>query len=219
MTATAPAMASSAINGPTYTQTAGTTHLADGTLQAGSINIQSGLLSGNGTLSGPATINGTVSAGDSAGILVFVGSASFGGAIEVELQGVLVDGLSPVVSAVNVGSDPLATQFDQYNIFGHADLLSGLTIDVSLLGSFMPTTGNFFDVITADDLTADLGLLNFLFPSFSDGSTFIPTLVSFDGRDALRLTLVSGVPEPSTLALFLLAAFALVYGRRRVQHA
>jgi hypothetical protein len=199
----------------TYKQTNGSTNLAGGTLQAGLIDIQAGALTGNGTLIGPASINAALHAGNSAGIMNFFGDVSLAGSIEVELAGLLVDGALPALGAINLGTDPLTTEFDQYNVFGMATLADGLEFEVALLGGFLPAIGSFFDVFTADDLVVNLASLIFDLPSFT-GMTFDASIVSFDGREALRLTVVAAaVPEPSVLWLLLLGALGVVARRRR----
>lgn len=200
----------------TYTQTSGQTRLDGSTLTAKAVNIQGGILSGNGDVFGTTTVNGTLSAGDSPGILNFHGTSTFDGNVIVEIAGVNVDGAAPVVNLVNVGTDPLTTDFDQYNVFADGTLLAGLLFEVTLLDGFTPTAGSFFDVFTADDLIADLDLLEFHFPTFGDGSVFVASLVHFGDREALRFTVVSpaAVPEPSMLGLLMISMFVLFYIRR-----
>jgi hypothetical protein len=204
----------------TYLQGTGRTIMQGGQLQAGLIDIRGGSLRGNGTLAGPASINGTVQAGNSAGILNFLGDTSFDGTIEVELAGLLVDGAVPLLDAINLGIDPLLTEFDQYNVFADALLADGLHLAIMLLDGFLPTIGNFFDVLTADHLLVDLGQLVFDLPSLGNGASFAASIVSFDGRDALRLTVVAAaVPEPGTLGCLLFAALAIAAQRLRVRPA
>ncbi len=187
-----------------YRQTAGSTVLDGGTLGTSFLDIQGGGLSGNGTIDGPAQIAGLVDAGFSAGILNFLDDATFSGTINLEIGGILVDTGIPSPDRINVGSDPAGTEYDQYNVFGTAVLDSALGFSLSLIDGFDPLVGDFFDVLTADTLLADLGALDFMLPTLQDRA-FIASIVSFDGRDALRVSVVgtaAQVPEPGVLPLF-----------------
>ena len=206
-----------------YTQTGGTTTLDGGDLIGLSGNItpfdfQGGSLTGNGNITG-STIFGagaTIAAGFSPGILNFNNASTFNGLINLELAGLLVDGAAPNAFAVNLGTDPSTTQFDQLNVFDTATLVDGLTFDVDVLPEFTTIQlGDFFDVFTADLFSlSSLANMNFV---FQDGWDFSRQIVSFDGRQALRLTATSVVvPEPSTVVLLLTGLVGLIgLGRRK----
>ena len=201
----------------TYTQTGGTTVLEGGTLAAASVDLQAGVLAGNGTVAGNSVIAGTASAGLSTGIIDFAGDALFSGALIVELAGTAVDGAAPLANAINVATDPLLTAFDQYNVLGQAVLADGLFIDVDLLGTFAPSAGDFFDVITAGVLVADLDALAFDLPVLGGGTTLTASIVSFGNRQALRLSVagVADVPAPASALLGAAGLVVIVVGRRR----
>lgn len=206
----------------TYSQTGGSTTLHGGTLAAANLAIQAGtLLAGNGTVVGTTAVDGTASAGMSAGILNFAGDAAFSGAILAELGGTAVDGALPLAGTINLATDPGSTQFDQYNVFGTATLTAGLAIDLSLISGFIPVIGDFFDIITADTLVADLGALAITAPGLGNGLYFDYSIVSFGGRDALRV-LVAGnvaIPEASVIAMFAMGLVLLVPLALRRRHA
>jgi len=194
----------------TYTQTAGSTTLDGSTLSAGTFDIQGGSLGGSGTFEGDGAVAAALGAGESPGILNFDGDFGFDGSIHIELGGILVDGAMPRADRLNVGTDPDTTEFDQYNVFGDASLADGLTLNVTLIDGFDPVSSSFFDVFTADSLTADLDGLIFDLPSLGADRRFVPRLASFDGRHAIRLDVVRSAPEPQTLALLMSALLVLV---------
>ena len=193
-----------------YTQTAGTTRLENGTLAAAGVaNFMSGSLTGSGTVAaGGGSIFGaaaSISAGASPGILNFTSAATFEGQIDIELGGINVDGAAPNVGVINTGTNPATTQFDQLNVFGLATLNPGLTFDLSSFGGFNPAVNDFFDVFTADNFNAglDLRTLNFISTDFNINQ-FNREIVTLDDggttRQALRFTAL--VPIPATVWLF-----------------
>jgi len=170
-----------------YTQSAGETVLDGGTLSATTLDLQGGVLRGNGTLSGTTTVAGTASAGFSTGILDFIGDTTFSGSLEVDLAGTAVDGLAPTPGAINVATDPLTTDFDQYNVFGTAELSAGLVFDLGFIDGFAPTLGDFFDILTADLLVADLASQVFTVSGLASPYRLFYSVVAFDDRQALRV--------------------------------
>ena len=209
-----------------YTQTAGTTRLEDGTLVvAGIANFMFGSLTGSGTVAAAGGsifgVNASISAGASPGILNFTDATVFDGQIDVELGGINVDGAAPNAGIINTGTNPATTEFDQLNIFGLATLTPGLTFDLASFGGFNPAIDDFFDVLTADNFNAglDLGTLNFISSSFNINQ-FNREIVTLDDagatRQALRLT--SLVPIPATVWLL---GFGLVgvFGIAKRQHS
>ena len=117
--------------GGDYTQTGGSTTLASGTLTAGTVDIQGGTLSGVGTVNGSVTNGGQVTPGASAGTLAISGNytQSSGGKLNVEIGGLTAD-----------------TQHDRLTVTGAA-ALDG-TLDIQLINSFTPVTGNSFEILT-----------------------------------------------------------------------
>ncbi|MDD9917255.1 MAG: hypothetical protein OXT01_21610, partial [Rhodospirillaceae bacterium] len=204
-----------------FVQDSGETVLNGGTLESKGTAAQfnGGVLSGSGTVAGGAVFaaGATIAAGASPGIIDFSDDSVFNGLIEIEIAGLLLDGGAPNAGEINTATDPATTQFDQLNVFGLAELVAGLTIDVSLLGGAALSTGDFFDIMTADLFQVDLGLINFILPSdFSISLVTLPDFL-FGGQDrqALRLAFngqsvePTGVPEPGMFALFLIALIGI----------
>jgi len=122
-----------------FTQTGGTT-LADGdlTIAAGSsLNLSGGTLSGAGSITG-AVVNsgGTVSPGDGVGQLNLLGDYTQTSA----------GGLT-----INLAGEPATGEFGILSITGNADLDG--TLDVDSLNGFIPTIGDTYTFLTADNVT------------------------------------------------------------------
>ena len=117
--------------GFTYTQTAGTTNLNGGNLQ-GNLTLNGGTLTGAGTITGNVSNSATISPGGAsmAGTINITGSytQNSGGALNIELGGTA------------------AGQFDVLAAGGGATLNG--TLNVSLINSFNPTSGNSFNAVT-----------------------------------------------------------------------
>ena len=124
-----------------YTQTAGTTELQLGTLNATSaVNIQGGALTGAGTVGGNVSNAGKVSPGSSVGILNISGNytQTASGSLDVEL---------------GAGGES-----DQLNATGTATL--GGTLNVSTLGGFIPNRGEQFQTMTFASRSGDFAVKN-----------------------------------------------------------
>ena len=196
-----------------YVQTAGTTKV-NGTLEVSfnrQIDILGGKLGGNGEIIGAVNIAGTVGAGNSVGILNFGNSTVISGTVQAELASALVDGIIADANRVNTGTDPTMMGFDQINVFDMLTL-DDVTIDVSFLDAYAPRAGDFFDIITADQLDLEGDLI------IRSGYRFdVASLTLFDGvtggqRDVLRLTAVA-VPEPGSWLAGLTLGLLLVSRR------
>lgn len=146
-------------------------HLDDGTLQATSINIAGGSLSGVGTLIGNLTNTGEISPGNSPGTLQVQGdfTQSLGGFLRLE-----------------IGS----TAADLLQVTGNAKL--GGTLQLSLLGGFSPVDDMTYDLLTASKLSGAFDTL--LLPDLGPGRSW-----QFNyGADRVSIT---AVPEPATMVL------------------
>ena len=152
-----------------YTQTAGTTILSTGTTLASTtmIDIQSGSLSGTGTVSANITNGGTVSPGASPGILTISGSytQTTAGTLAIEIGG------------LNAGS-----QFDRLTVTGTAALNGAL--QVSLINGFVPSPADTLRIVNYGSNTGSFSTFN--------ASNLFSTVYRPTG-----LTLVAGgIPTP-----------------------
>lgn len=122
-----------------YVQTAGTTRLNGGALASTQpLNIQGGVLEGNGTVTGNVSNGGELRPGLSPGMLTISGAytQTANGRLSIELGGLTA-----------------GTQFDQLAISGAATLNGAL--HVSLINGFVPNVGDTFQVMTFATRTAD----------------------------------------------------------------
>jgi hypothetical protein len=114
-----------------YSQTAGATKLAGGSVAAQKqINIGGGALTGFGTITGSLQNSGTVSPSTTGGVLKITGAYRQAG--------------SGTLSSVITGTSP-GTQFGQLSVGGQATL-SG-TLQVNTGGGFTPAHGQAFSVL------------------------------------------------------------------------
>jgi hypothetical protein len=114
-----------------YLQTGGSTTLATATstLAAGGIaDIQAGSLSGLGTVEGSLQQAGQLNPGTSPGILTNDGDTTQTGVLNIE-----IGGIAP------------GTEHDQLIVTGNVNL--GGTLNVTLVGSFFPATGDSFRIV------------------------------------------------------------------------
>jgi len=166
---------------------------AGGVVKATAVHIgTSGTVSGNGTIDGTVTNDGTIMPGTSPGTL--------------DISGELVLSDSSVLVMEIGGTAP--GQYDVLAIGGQ--LLADGTLRVVRSGTFAPSVGDFFDILTFASRSGNFDSV--LFEGFSG-----PALVgSFDGG-AFQVT---AVPEPHEWALMLagLAAIRLaVRGRSKAR--
>ena len=147
--------------------TAGTTTLSASNLYTGTTTINGGMLSVNGTITGAVTVGaagtlagngsvgtvtnqGVVSPGNSPGILTINGNYSQSGALNDEIQ----------------GTNPVTPDFDQLIVNGTVSL--GGALNPSLLGGFLPSLGNSFQMITNDGTDPVVGT----FAGLPQGASF-----------------------------------------------
>ena len=127
-----------------YSQTAGATKLAGGSLAAAKqINIGGGTLSGFGTITGSVQNGGTVSPSTTGGVL--------------KITGAYRQTSSGVLSSVIIGASP-GTQFGQLSVGGQATL-SG-TLQVNTGGGFTPAHGQAFSVLVCHSRSGTFATLS-----------------------------------------------------------
>lgn len=109
--------------------------------------------------------------------------------------------------------------FDVVDASGAVTLGGALlpTIDVDLLGGYVPDAGEYFDIVVADGGITNPDLSGVVF-DFTDAQTGLGWWTEIallgGGAEALR---ISVSPEPATLSLLALGGLALVRRRRRRQ--
>jgi YD repeat-containing protein len=136
--------------------------VVDGSLVAGSTVTTSatGTLGGVGTVTGNVVNDGTVSPGDSPGLLTIQGSYTQGPAGILNLE---------------IGGPTAGSQYDELHITGQATLAG--TCDITLVNGFGPTVNQTFPVLTSGSLGGTFatvnGLQNGRFPLFS--TAYAPT--------------------------------------------
>jgi fibronectin-binding autotransporter adhesin len=184
-------------------------------LVGGALNVTTVTAEDGGILGGTGTINanvdvtsGTLSAGNSPGLLNIVGNLDLGAASTTlaELEG-LVAGVS----------------YDQTDVTGIATLTAGATFDIDFFGVFTAGLGDVFDILVADSIVGDVGTLNFDFTNalLASGLEWDTSILDDGGRDVLRLTVQESIvmPEPSAIALFGASLLGLIGLRRRKKAA
>ena len=122
----------------TFTQTAGATVLAGGSIQtSSSLRIEGGTLSGSGlVVGGVNNTGGVVAPGASAGLLQISGAYS-----QSASAGLVIE----------LGGTVRGDEYDALDVGG--SLSPGGTLQVELIGEFAPETGNTFHILNWDTLT------------------------------------------------------------------
>jgi autotransporter-associated beta strand protein len=193
--------AANTFTGPTSVE-AGTL-LVGGSI-ASDVTINGGWLKGDGTVGGVVVGPlGSISAGNSPGLLGVDGNYEQSGLMLAELAGTTK-----------------GETYDSIDVFGTATFNPGAVIDVDLLG-FEPLLGDFFDILTAGQgiTNTDLSVIEFDYSGAMSAYPLVASIVSLGGSaEALRL---KAVPEPSAIILLSLGAAGLLAwpGRRRKRAA
>jgi len=184
-----------------YVQTSGQTRVNSVLAMSGlnnTVELQGGTLTGTGTIRGLVNnTGGIVAPGQNTGVLTIENdyNQANAGTLAIEIAGLLS-----------------GTEFDVLNITGNA-MLDG-TLNVSLLNSYMPSLGDSFDVLFAEDISGEFMFFNL---AALDQGLRWDVLYMTDplAVDFVRLT-VSAVPIPGAVWLFGSALVGLIsIGRRR----
>ncbi len=149
-------------------------------------------IKGNGSVLGAMTVLGTVEPGESPGMLT-VGNTIFGNAslLKIELAGTTPE-----------------TLYDVLNCTGDLTMQSGSMLTVSLINSFMPISGDTFDILNFTGHSGAFSTINL--PTLSGG-------LSWNLGDLYVGGSITVVPEPAALTMLLtsLAAIGLWTGIRK----
>jgi len=167
----------------TYTQTGGQS-LVNSSLTASIIDIQQGLLTGEGTLIGPVTVGSlsSVNPGNALGVLTVDDDLGFSGTLIIELGGV-----------------PSTKKYDQLVVTGLINL--GGTLNVVFVdsgsGLFNAVPGNSFDILTAENITGEFNSITL--PTLDPGLIWnVDYIIDAIGSlDVVRLSVVIGGPVDS----------------------
>ncbi|MCX5671071.1 MAG: autotransporter-associated beta strand repeat-containing protein, partial [Planctomycetota bacterium] len=145
-------------------------------------------LKGGGTVLGDLLVGGTLSPGESPGILS-VGNITFGDGSTLQIE---------------LGDTVRGTGYDVLASSGNMVLQEGGTLSASLINAFTPKLGDEFDILDFAALTGQFTTLNL--PVLAGGLSWNTSDLYTDGT-------ISVAPEPATLALLALGGLALL-GRR-----
>jgi hypothetical protein len=175
-----------AVNGSGFfIQNTGGITTVNGSLQQSIINIQDGILKGDGSITGAVTIgtDAVLSPGNSPGTLTINGNLALDGTLAIEIAG------------VNPGS------FDVLDVHGLVDFGrdSLIALDLSQLSNIAFDTA--WDFLFSDAAFSGLNQVAYAFQGLQSGWNYRIDEVSIGGRYALELHLAT-VPEPGSLALF-----------------
>ncbi len=187
-----------------YVQTAGTTRLTGGDFSVSTLlEIQGGVLEGNGDIAGDVQLNGTLRPGLSAGSLT-MDELSLGSLAQLEFE----------IGGLNSG-----TEFDFVDVDN--DLSLGGNLNLSFLNGFESqiSSDDTFTIMDSGALSGDFGNVangGTLQVANSSGSfqVWYGTGSPFSSNSVV-IGNFSAVPEPSGLAILFAGSLAFVARRRR----
>ena len=158
---------------------------------AGTMLVQTlGTLSGTGRVTGVATIDGTLSPGQSPGLIAFGSDLTLNSTARVVME---------------LGGHARGTSYDAVNVFG--SLKYGGILEVVFLDDFLPSVNDTFDFF--DNFTSFEGAFTGIeFATAGYGGTF---------NTSTGVLTVSAVPEPSTVLLLVAGAAVVLAMRRRLK--
>ena len=122
----------------------------------------------------------------------------------------------------NSGLKSVNIEYDQLNFFETLTLDGEIKFQLEFLAGFSPEDGDFFDILTADELILGNNFRLLLDGPVIDGKTFgseilsLPDPVAGNDREVLRLTWgVTAIPEPaSSWTLVFIVFLSLQYRRK-----
>jgi hypothetical protein len=172
----------------------------NGHLQAENMRVTGGVLKGEGVVelwNGLViTEAGTLAPGNSTGFMDVYGGLNLDGTLQMEFDwsgGML---------------------HDQLNVLGDVTLGAESVLDISFLSEDFFSLGQSFDLMFARDITGEFGA--FYYDTLWDNSLALQWEIFNDyGTDILRLNVVSAVPLPAAVWLFLSGVLGLVTMGRR----
>ncbi len=177
--------------------------VVNGLLQQATIDIQGGVLTGEGTVMGNVTIgsdaelspgvDSTIVNGSDLGKLTINGSIGINGPLLIEIAG------------IETGSYDVLDNINGVVSFGVGSLIS-----INLNSLFTPEGGMKWDFLFSDNPFFGLGNTSYLVRGLSPSMVYMIGEVGVGGRYALEFT----VPEPDSVVLFGLGGLLLVRWRR-----